>query len=162
MARSNILGISVDTRRLFDMASLFRRAAGSYKFVFDNELSKLSKKIHKNVSRAAPKRTGKLVGNIDELKVSYLHYEIREPGPERVRYAIPVRAGVKRANINPILPRRKKALWWPGLPHPISIVRRHPGIKPNDYYKVGLIQSERDIDNSAAAIGRKIQVKFIR
>lgn len=161
MARSNFLGISVDTRRLFDMRTVFSRVTRSYSFTFDREIGKLSKKIHGNVVKAAPKRTGKLSKNIDELKVAFLHYEVREPSPSRVEYVLPVRLGVRKSRINPIQPRLKKALFWPGLSHPISVVRNHPGIKPNDYYKVGLFQSERDIDKSAATIGRKIQVKFI-
>jgi hypothetical protein len=136
--------------------------AGTYSFIFDREIGKLSKKIHKNVVRAAPKRTRKLSRAIKELKVSFLHYEVREPSPNEVEYVLPVRLGVRKVKINPILPRVKKALFWPGLPHPISAVRNHPGIKPNDYYKVGLLQSERDIDKSAATIGKKIQVRFIK
>jgi hypothetical protein len=81
MARSNFLGIRVDTRRLFDMRTLFNRVAGTYSFTFDREIGKLSKKIHKNVVRAAPKRTKKLSRAIKELKVSFLHYEVREPSP---------------------------------------------------------------------------------
>ncbi len=158
----NFFGLRVDTRGLFSIRSIFAKVTRGYPLIFDKELGKLSKKIHKNVVKAAPKKTEKLSKNIDELKVSFLHYETREPSPSRVQYVLPVRLGVRASRINPIRPRLKKALWWPGLPHPISVVQNHPGIRPNDYYKVGLTNSERDLDKSAAIIGRKIQVKFIR
>ncbi len=29
----------------------------------------------------------------------------------------------------------KKALWWPGLPHPIPLVTNHPGVQPNPYHE---------------------------
>lgn len=33
-----------------------------------------------------------------------------------------------------IRPRLKKALWWPGLEHPLKVVR-HPGVRPRPYLR---------------------------
>ena len=33
-----------------------------------------------------------------------------------------------------IRPRRRKALWWPGLEHPVKVVH-HPGVRPRPYLR---------------------------
>jgi hypothetical protein len=40
----------------------------------------------------------------------------------------------------PILPVKKKALWWPGLPHPINVVEVHPGNKPRPFMRPAVYQ----------------------
>lgn len=45
-----------------------------------------------------------------------------------------VTGGVVSGKINPIFPRVKKALWWPGIrgDRPVAAVYKHPGIKAQD------------------------------
>jgi len=108
----------------------------------DPEIYRAGQVLWRLVRSEAPVRTGKLRNSI------FLRFR----GPrsfligEGVDYGIYVRRGT-RAHI--IRPREKKALWWPGLPHPVAIVH-HPGTRPNDYMARAL---ERF---SLPSIGRRI------
>jgi len=48
-------------------------------------------------------------------------------------HAVPVARGVKAGKINPILPRNKKALFWPGASHPVKAVYNHPGMRAQPF-----------------------------
>lgn len=48
-----------------------------------------------------------------------------------VAYALTVEEG---SVAHKIFPNRKKALWWPGLPHPIAMVN-HPGTEAQPYLR---------------------------
>lgn len=50
-------------------------------------------------------------------------------GSWSIAYALPVEKGTRP---HPIYPRRKKALWWPGLPHPVAMVN-HPGTEARPF-----------------------------
>jgi hypothetical protein len=44
-----------------------------------------------------------------------------------------------------ILPREKKALYWPGASHPVRSVK-HPGTQPNQFMERIIASSQDDID----------------
>lgn len=69
----------------------------------------------------APVRSGQLRTSIRSIKVGPLtwHVLVGTDHWHETEY------GAKPHG--PILPVKKKALWWPGLPHPISQVKIHPG-----------------------------------
>lgn len=104
----------------------------------DKKASDAVQKIATDVSAIAVERAGKdegeLIGSI----------EIRKPGPlERVVW-VGAEHGIYQElgtgihapggrGAYPIVPKEKKALWWPGLPHPIASVPEHPGNPPKPF-----------------------------
>ena len=54
-----------------------------------------------------------------------------------------------------ILPRVKRALWWPGLDHPVARVN-HPGTKAVPYPAYALRRARRDIYRRTAELAGRI------
>jgi hypothetical protein len=52
-----------------------------------------------------------------------------------------------------IVPKDKKALWWPGAAHPVRSVN-HPGTKPNQFMERIVSESQSEID---AQFGNALQ-----
>lgn len=73
-----------------------------------------------------------------------------------------VRLGVRPERRNPILPRRKKALYWPGALHPVKAVYNHPGMKANPYWDKGVERAERNIVRVEEQIGSDIEMELIK
>ena len=99
----------------------------------------------------APKKTGKLKSHIVI------------DGPRiwaNSSYSESVRFGAKPRDI---YPRHKKALWWPGLPHPIRVAH-WPGIrKPNDYADKAFDQymASNQFDRDAEGVGMMIDTLWM-
>lgn len=52
----------------------------------------------------------------------------------------------------PITPKVKKALWWGGLPHPISHVKMHPGNKAEPFMRPAVMQPRAIIVLSSGTV----------
>jgi len=98
-------------------------------------LEGIAEAMRREARSRAPRRTGRLAGSIDAMAdtghglvtlragaphASFLHTGTGIHGPAHRPYII--------------RPRRKRALWWPGAPHPMGVVA-HPGIRPRDYLR---------------------------
>lgn len=113
------------------------------KFPIIRKGTRLGAKIVAKLIRGhAPRKTGELRSGIKERETGPLSFIVTE----EAKYGAFQRKGVLASKINPILPRKKKALWWPGLLHPVAAVRRHPGIPPNDYVARGLASAQKHLD----------------
>jgi hypothetical protein len=96
-------------------------------------LEGIAEAMRREARSRAPRKTGRLQGSIDAMAeverglvtlragaphASFLHTGTGIHGPAHRPYTI--------------RPRRKRALWWPGAPHPMGAVA-HPGVRPRDY-----------------------------
>lgn len=79
-----------------------------------------------------PKRTGRLAESLR----SEVQGKVLRVGSLDVNYATYVEMGTAP---HVILPRNKKALYWPGADHPVARVN-HPGTQPSPYLRPALLQ----------------------
>jgi hypothetical protein len=106
--------------------------------------------------KVTPVKTGRLKRGQRLIKKGELEWEISEVD----FYGQILRDGVPAASMNPIVPRQKKALWWPGLPHPIARVNNHPGIKKNDYFQKAIDNSRGDREKAQAKVAIKLSEDY--
>lgn len=90
------------------------------------KLERLAVAVRLITRLVAPKKSGKLRAETGLKKRSDLEWHITDG----TKYGAILRAG---SPAHPIEPRRKRALFWPGLPHPIARVKRHPGFREIPY-----------------------------
>ena len=157
-------GIKVRVRTKPDL----KRVAAAYRPIraktIDKNLEALTIITHRKIRKEAPKgKTKNLTKAIVWRKrPKKFHYVIlvdrRKKGG---KYESFVRVGVAAEKINPIRPRRKKALFWPGADHPVKAVYNHPGIKPNPYWDRGLKKSQPDRKAAEKHIGDDIERSLI-
>lgn len=101
------------------------------------------------------KRTGALERGLRRRRRASLVWELVQSAAHDVFF----REGTKP---HPIYPRVKKALWWPGLDHPIAKVENppHPGTKPVPYNEFAVDRAKTFIDsrlvNLASVLGAEI------
>lgn len=103
-------------------------------------IDRVSDVVMDNLKRTTPQKTGALLASQRVIATSDLESKIVETVDPP--YGLFQRQGVPANKINPILPVRKKALWWPGARHPVAAVRNHPGIKKNDYWSEAIRLSQ--------------------
>jgi len=60
-----------------------------------------------------------------------------------------------------IVPRYKRALYWPGAAHPVKMVR-HPGTKANPYHQRAVDDSRTDIEETAGEMVGQIAIEVTR
>lgn len=141
-----------------ELAAPFYKNYGKF---LDRKIEALTRRVYRNIREEAPIKTGELRRSIKFKKRGLANYEImvdqRTRGGKYERF---VRLGTRGPYA--IFPVKKKALWWPGLPHPIKAVYNHPGIKANPYWERGLDRSRVDIDNVEALIGLEMESELIK
>lgn len=86
-----------------------------------------------SIMTRAPVKTGALRASIRSRQTGPLSFEITEG----MWYGKLQREGTKKKGYE-IHPKNKKALYWPGLDHPVAYVKSHPGIKAGHYDKLGV------------------------
>lgn len=97
---------------------------------------RLGPDIARDAARYCPERTGALKDSIehhvegDDLIVS------ATGGTDGRTYAAYVELGTVPHIIRP---REKRALFWPGAPHPVGVVH-HPGTRPQPFLRPALFQ----------------------
>ena len=109
--------------------------------------------VRKEGALAAPYNKGKLSKGIRKIPSGKFGWHIIETS----KHGLWIREGTWDHFIEP---RKAKALWWPGLPHPIAWAL-HPGIRqPNDYPARGVANATADIqaevEAMAVAVARKM------
>ena len=77
---------------------------------------------------------------------------------EGARHGVFVREGTKP---HVIVPRHKKALYWPGAAHPVKRVS-HPGTKANPYHARAVEDSRTDIEEAAGEMVGKIAIEVTK
>lgn len=123
-----------------------------------NTLHQAAKDTMPILRKETPKKTHALVNSQAIKKFSDLEYHIQENVTPP--YGLFQRQGVAKSKINPILPRKKKALWWPGARHPVRAVRNHPGIKKNDYYARTVNRAAPIVKRNGEKLGITINVEL--
>jgi len=113
-------------------------------------------RVKSNLSKVTPRKSGALVRSQRLKKKGALEWEIIEGK----FYGRIIRAGLPATKINPILPVRKRALWWPGLPQPVAAVRNHPGIKKNDYFDKAIRASRGDVEKVSKEVAVGLSKKY--
>lgn len=95
-------------------------------------LGMLGERICADAKATVRKRTGRLA----ESLISEVHNKVLRVGSRDCNYATDVEMGTMP---HFILPRNKKALYWPGADHPVAYVN-HPGTRPYPYLRPALFQ----------------------
>ena len=120
----------------------------------DNQLEALSITIYHKIRDEAPKRSGNLIRSIQRKRRGRFDYDIFvDSRMKGGKYEHFVRLGTAP---HLILPKKKKALFWPGLPHPVRMAN-HPGTKPDPYWDRGLDNAQSDINRAEELIGSQIE-----
>ena len=122
-------GITITVKNADKVISGFAR--GIKTATIAKSLSVYARAMGKAIQANAPVKSGKLKASIKVVQIGPLEWQVQEG----VWYGQLQRMGTTKKNY-PIYPRDKKALYWPGLPHPIAYVKSHPGFKANDYTNV--------------------------
>lgn len=117
--------------------------------------------FHKHIIDASPHDTGIGRLSIKARKRKPLEWDILiDQRFKGGKYMTAQHEGVPPSKINPILPVKKKALWWPGLPHPVKAVYHHPGIKANPFFEKGIVTAQSEIAGKTASIENELSKKF--
>lgn len=90
-------------------------------------------RTHARTNVLTPVNTGNLRAR-NQMKVRSGSRRVRGVVWNSTRYAMSVHDGA-RPHI--IRPRRKQALWWEGLDHPVAMVR-HPGVRARPFMATAL------------------------
>jgi hypothetical protein len=115
----------------------------SQKLKISVNIRQVANTVKQNLRVTTPQKTRQLLFSQELRKINDLEFEIIETVDPP--YGLFQRQGVARSRINPIFPREKKALFWPGARHPVRAVYNHPGIRPNDYFKKAIEMSKGEI-----------------
>jgi hypothetical protein len=125
----------------------------------DTKLEGLTVVTWRKIRDEAPERSGNLKRSIVWKRRGKLRYDILvDRKMKGGKYEHYVRLGTSGPYT--IVAVRKRALWWPGLPHPVKAVYNHPGIKANPYWERGLRSAEADFDRAEKLIGTEIEQKL--
>ncbi len=134
----------------------------SYKKDFSKRLHDTAKRVHRTIVHEAPKRTGALRRAIKLKRVNETSFTVQvDQRAKAAKYEPLVRLGVRPERINPILPKRKKALYWPGARHPVKAVYHHPGIKANPYFERGMRKSDHYIRQLEKDITQDVERMYL-
>ena len=101
----------------------------------EKEFSIIDRAVIKHVEDEVPVKTGFLESKLRIRRTGHLQYTVSND----TKYDPYVQLGTKP---RVIVPRKKKALYWPGAAHPVKMVN-HPGTKANPYMARGLNKALR-------------------
>lgn len=130
-----------------------------HRHTLERGMDRLSERLFDRLKRNTPVRIGALVRSMRLDRGRGLVWKMTENVDPP--YGLFQRQGVPAAKINPIVPVRKQALFWPGAAHPVKIVRNHPGIRSNDYAAKTVKDSSGDIKKAADDLGADITTSVI-
>lgn len=120
-----------DIRLDLDMTAI-EELAGKGRWAMDMAMRLTAAEVWANIAKEAPTDHGRLAGSFRMEPAGDLSYRIST----NVHYALHVHegTGIHGPDKRPyeILPKNKRALFWPGARHPVRRVL-HPGIKGNPY-----------------------------
>ena len=122
-------GITITVKNADKVISGF--AKGIKTATIAKSLGVYARAMGKAIQANAPVKSGKLKASIKVVQIGPLEWQVQEG----VWYGQLQRMGTTKKNYR--IPKEGYTkLWWPGLPHPISHVKSHPGFKANDYTDV--------------------------
>ncbi len=142
MARET-LGFTIDASDLVRVGGNSGRAESNIPGNMKKELRVVGGKAKVAAIREAPFKTRRLRNTLELVE----HFGLGDPSVsvvEDVPYGKFVRHGTRP---HVILPRFKKALFWPGAAHPVRIVH-HPGTKPNPYHERAADSVKGDVERA--------------
>jgi len=121
--------------------------------VMNSNFNSAAKILQRAVVREAPRKTGKYASTIKVKQSGSYNYTVYDGFPGQL-----LRGGVKP---HIIVPRRKKALWWPGLGRPVLMVH-HPGFKPIKYVDTAIASSKGEINVLTKQFGSAIVTELTK
>jgi len=124
-----------------------RRLSKDLTRVMGDNFDGIAKIIQRDIRDKAPKKRGKYAKTIMVRRNGQFNFVIYDGWPGSL-----LRAG---SPPHEIWPRKKKALWWPGLKHPVAMVN-HPGFKARTHVEDGLNAAQGDITRATKNLGTKI------
>lgn len=151
-----MLRLAYDVRGAREAAQAFQ--TGSRRVLRDlapRTFRRINDILVRNIRAEAPVKTGKLRKSIRGISQGLLDWSVVVTD-DKVHYVI------NRTKAHPIFPRKKKALYWAGLPHPIAYVKRHPGTRADDFPERGLNKSMPAIDREISKLEEMIAAEFER
>jgi hypothetical protein len=129
----------------------------------ERHFENLATVVLRNVRDAAPERTGVGKRAIVKRKRKGFVWEIlidrRRKGGNYMSWQ---HDGVPAHKINPIEPKRRKFLWWPGARHPVRIVTKHPGIPASKFIDKGLEASRGNIATTEKVIAADVEARLLK
>ena len=133
--------------------NLQKRLSQDFRPVIARGFKKVADVIRLAAIAEAPKKTGKLAGGISKTPNGEFGWNIYESHKK----GLWVREGTIGHSI---YPRKKKAIFYEGLPHPVAWVA-HPGIRhKNPYPERAVAKSEGEVETTLEGIGAEIVKKI--
>lgn len=137
------MGFSVEVQAdVAELNALLGRARGAT----SNAVKYTALDVWSNIRREAPVDHGRLAGSFELNQMNEFGWKIFT----NVHYALYVHEGTgihgPAGQMIEILPRRAKALYWKGAPHPVRRVLS-PGQKPNPYVDRALETTSGRLDD---------------
>ncbi len=141
------------TIKISGLDQIQRGLTQDFKPIIARGYKKIAEVIKQAAIAEAPKKTGKLAGGISKTPSGEFGWNIYESHKQGVW----VREGTVA---HQILPRKARALAWPGLPRPVARVS-HPGIRyKNPYPERAVAKSEGEVGTTLEGIGAEIVKKI--
>ena len=107
-------------------------------------VKKVAKLVERTAAKKAPEKTTNLVDSItSEFSGSGFHTEAKVKATARYAIFVHEGTGIYGPVGEPIRPKVKKALFWPGAEHPVKSVR---GMKPRPFLKEALEEEGPKLD----------------
>ncbi len=124
-----------------------------FKPVISRGFKRVAEVVKQAAIAEATKKSGKLAGGISKTPSGEFGWHIYESHKQ----GLWIREGTIGHSI---YPRKAKALWWPGLPHPIAWTP-HPGIRnKNPYPERAVSKSSGEVQTVIEEIGSEIAKKI--
>jgi hypothetical protein len=145
--------IEIEPVNLPETVDAYRRMHRTAPLVLEAQMGRLGDRITNRIQLFAPKVTGAL-----RRAIVFEQRGMNISISDRSSYGIFVRLGTRP---HLIVPRFKKALYWPGAAHPVRWVN-HPGNQPFDFFEMGLEAAidEGFFEDAEAVIGSGLDFTF--
>ena len=151
----NTLRVTIDTADLDKVADNIAAAGRNVPTHRRTMITRVGQLVMRAAQREAPEGKGVLRQSIGMTVVGGGSGALITEG---ARHGVFVREGTKP---HVIVPRHKKALYWPGAAHPVKRVS-HPGTKANPYHQRAVEDSRPDIEEAAGEMVGKIAIEVTK
>ncbi len=132
---------------------LYKKLSQDFSKVITSGFKRVADVIRLAAKAEAPQKTGKLAGGISKTPSGEFGWNIYESHKK----GLWVREGTIGHSV---YPRKKKAIYYEGLPHPVAWVA-HPGIRhKNPYPERAVAKSEGEVEKTLDGIGAEIIAKI--
>ena len=135
------------------LTQLHKKLSQDFSKIIISGFKKVAEVIKQAAISEAPKKSGKLAEGIRKTPSGEFGWNIYESHKK----GLWVREGTIGHSI---YPRKKKAIYYEGLPHPVAWVA-HPGIRhKNPYPERAVSKSEGEVETTLEGIGAEIVKKI--